>query len=365
MLKYFLKRTYQHQPGIKYYSRFDYIKRRYQSEVDKVILYHRNRIRAVNNSHLLVRLIKLLSPVSFNMDFFDYFKFVDKNSLYLTKQLGIVSDINTGVILENIFYKNNSYEVLLYGKRPFDIFDMEYKWENYYPIRVVYSSEREYDLHLLDGSKNKINTDLTILEINIPMLMLQYKQWGLMKERIGESTSPAIFLCQIVFPNILKTMIDMITWNRFISRDNGTYPLEQYRVKHPFHILDLTPGVDDILNNVHNDVSDVSQYLDKILMSIPTMYYPTMIDALHINDPFPTKQSEWVIWLARLKTMKGILNLLKVRGINRNKDILNSLPFEIRRLKNGSTNLFRLIPYELSEICKMDIEIIGDILGVR
>lgn len=365
MLNYFLQQTYQHQPGIKYYSRFDYIKKRYKEEITKIIEYHGNRVRAVNNSHLLVRLIKLLSPFKFNMDFFDYFKYVDSNAKYYTKQLGIVSNINNGLVLENIFYKNNSYEVLLYSNRTFDIFDMEYNWDNYFPIRVIYTSEREYDFHLLDGSKMKLEPDLTVLEINIPMLMLQYKQWALEKDREGNSTSPAIFLCQVVFPSILVTMIDMITWNRFIYRNDGIQSIEQYRVKHPFHILDLTPGIDDILDNVHNDVSNVSQYLDKVLMSIPTIYYKDMTKTLFIANPFPTKQSEWVVWLARLRTIRGILNLLGEKGIARNRSIVNSLPFEIRRLKNNSTNLFRIIPYDLKDICREDIEYIGSILGVR
>lgn len=365
VLRYFLKQSYQHQPGIKYYSRFDYIKSRYKAEINKITSYHNDRIRAVNNSHLLVRLIKLLSPYKFDMDFFDYFKYVDTNGPYYTKQLGIVSNINNGTVLENIFYKSNSYEVLFYSQRTFDIFDMEYNWQNYYPIRVLQTSEREYDFHLLDGSKHKLEPDVTVLEINVPMLMLQYKQWGLEKYKLGESTSPAIFLCQIVFPNILVTMVDMITWNRLIFRDGGIRNIKQYRVKHPFHILDLTPGVDSILDNVHNDITNVSQYLDKILMSIPTMYYKDMTKTLYIANPFPTKQSEWVIWLARLKTIIGLLHLFQEKGRIRNRDLISSLPFEIRRLKNNATNLFSVLPMELRESCREDIEIISSIVGVR
>ena len=92
-----------------------------------------------------------------------------------------------------------------------------------------------------------------------------------------------------------------------------------------------------------------------------------MLQGLKLRRPYYNKQSEWAIWVARLRDMAFLIDILGVRGRQRNLQELKRFPVEIKMVEQGSTNLFdRLAMHpNLLEKTKGYIEEIKNVVGRR
>lgn len=365
MLATFVHKYDETKYPIKIYSKFDWIKRRYTEQMFKIIDYYHNRDRVINNKNILSRIITNLSPNIYE-DVSDYFIHIDKPSTYISKQYGLVSNINNGMVFNNVFYTGKSKEIINYVDISHNIFEFENKWEYYSPIRIVYTDETGYDFHLLDRSKEKKEESLTVYELDIKGMLLMYREWCKMRLVKGFSTNPNAFVAMYVIPNALQTMIDYITWNRFIEiYYTGSAP--EFDNPHPFHVLDFSNGIDWILGKIIKDVDNTGVYINQLLKFIPTIVYKDMLQGLKLRRPYYNKQSEWAIWVARLRDMAFLIDILGTRGRQRNLQELKRFPVEIKMVEQGSTNLFdRLAMHpNLLEKTKGYIEEIKNVVGRR
>ncbi len=363
MINLFLKKNNIITVPIKKYSKFDYIKDRYTEELKKIKEYYRNKDNAVSNAHILSRIINMLSP-NIELDIVEYFKIVDTNAIYIARQFNLVSNINNGEIFNNIFYNGKSYEIINYVETEIDIFDIEDNWIEYSPIKVTYTEETDLDFHILNGNKTKDGVSLTILELDITLLLLMYKQWALSRIREDKSTNMNVFVATIVLPNALDNMLDLTILNRLIYIYKYG-DCKQFRIKHPFSVLDFSKGIDNILEDVIKDINNSNITIEQLLNTIPTIVNNNMLETLIINRPYYTKQSEWVIWLSRIEYIAFILEVLGNQGIKRNRDLLNRLPSLIRQLENRSTNIYSKLKDELLLDFEYNIEKIKNTLGSR
>ncbi len=102
MFKHFIKQNdpFKTEYPVKLYTKFEYIKRRYFGELIRIKEYYRNRVRVVNNSHILSRMVDLLAPSS-SLDIVDYVKQVSYNARSISRRFDVVSNVNIGKVLSN------------------------------------------------------------------------------------------------------------------------------------------------------------------------------------------------------------------------------------------------------------------------
>lgn len=366
MFKLFINRRYEYNYPVKEYSRFDYIKRRYNSELEKIKEYYRGKDFAVNNNHLLNRLITIASP-SVNLYILDYLSTVEVNARFMSKQFDIVSNIHNGAILDNIFFGTNSKEILLYRDSVIDINTIEENWRSLEAVRVVYTEETDLDFYLPFNRKNYIVPTLHIMTIDVPLLLVQYKLWSLERMDLAKSTNPNVFIAQIVLPNMMNNMLDLAIWNRYIKISKNE-KINPFRVNHPFAVLDYSEMIDGVLKDVVRDTKEVNIPIEQILLTVKPIYKDNMLDVLFIGHKYFTKQAEWVLWLARLPVITDIIELLNEQGIKRNLTLINLLPTTIKEMKNNSilNNKFNgKNEFILLDDFKMDLNIIKNRIGVR
>ena len=367
MLDIFLtKSPLLHYP-LKKWPKWDYVKRVLLRELDRITEYYQGRSKHVNNNHILSRLVKFLTPDT-NLPVSDFFRIVDDTGSNVVRQFDFVTNSWKGKVLNNIFYKDEKV-IFLYSSDDFNIFEVANKWKSLSPIRLIYTNEQIIDYYQFDNTKQNTYTTINVLEVNVSLMLVMYKYWA--KERIKneESTNANFFIAQIILPNMAKTSIDIILFNRFhnLYYNNiiTTSSEEMYMTRHPFHVIDLHRIIDSIYKDVIDKVKYNSIPIEQLLLTIPTIYQSNMIDVLFINLPYATRQSEWVIWVSRIKYISFILDILGDKGITRNKPMLNSLPSYIRMLKNRSTDIESQLPQEMLNDIEYHIEKISNILGRR
>lgn len=363
MLNFFLTKNHPIQYAIKKYSRFDYIKRRYEYELNKILNYYHNRDRAVEGRNIFSRMIHLLSP-NIDTDIGDFFSYADREGPYIAKQFHLVSNMNKGRVYENLFYHRNNYVIINHVNSGYNLFNIKENWINLCPLRITYSNITDLDFYLLDNTKALNYKTVMVCELDIILMLLQYYFWC--KERLHEdfSTNSNVFVYKVLLPNAMKTGIDICIFNRFMNLFYN-YDMNNFELKHPFHVIDFRNYVDEILKLIIKDIDKGNYAIEQVLHMLPTIVNENMIDALYINNPWFNRQSEWTIWVARIKYIDFLIDLIGKRGVSRNKHLLNRLPSRIRELENRSTHYEHMLPNELLTDMNYHIENIKEKIGRR
>lgn len=364
MIRIFTKDDNTNYPVHKF-PEIIYIKRRVKGELVRIQNYYHNRESTVNNQHILARLIDLIYP-SINEDPFTVFKQVIAVKDYISRQLGLSSTITFGKIHNNILYKQNSKELFISVDNKIDPFDFKHNWMNYSPCRIIYNDDNTLDFYNFDGRKAKYMEGLTIVEIDIPILILMYNFWSLERLKKSLSIDSTIFVRNIVLPKLTGSQLDIAIWNRYsniflnrLGNDGNNY------YTHPLVTLNFKNNLDNILYKIKDRMVNINMRLPNILLHIPTIYSDNMLDALKINIGYLTKQSEWCLWLSRLLYISDMLDMIPDVAKSNNSRYLNSLPYEIRSIENGSTPLLNMIDGDTKIKIELVMEKIKDKIGKR
>jgi len=364
LFKLFTNNNDTTQFPIKHYSRFDLIKRRYLEELDTIKTYYRNKDRAVDNRHILNRIITLLAPNVY-LDNYEYYKIVTASSELLSKQFDIVSNLHSGKIHDNLFFGNNSKEILLYTDSGLDPYDIEDNWIDIPAVRVIYTEDTDLSMNIPFNNNDYIVPVLHVMTIDINLMLLQYKYWAIQRIDNDMGINPNVFISQIVLPNMLDNMLDLAIYNRFNSLLQG-FKIESNKFNHPFHVLDYSKGIDNILKKVIKDVKNTNIDIIQLYKTIPTIVNDNMYQALQIRKDYFTKQSEWVLFVSRIPTIYYTLLVLGEKGIKRNKDKLTRLPAKIKQIERSKT-LESKLQHEvvIDTELQMQLDYIESIVGKR
>lgn len=362
MLDIFLKNKSDIAYPIKSYPQFEYIKRKYKEELSKTINYYRYRDKAVRNNHMFTRLINanMANP---DLSTVQFYKYIYASAKYIAKQFNIVDNINAGRVMDSVVYGRNSKEVFLYVESDIDFDDISVNWQRYAPVKIIYSNQNDINLLLPEQTVDFEIPTLTIMTLDPVLMCMQYREWMKMRQEIDATTNINIFVYQIVLPNMLKNLIDINIYNRFSNIVNGRTN-SKHTNPHPFIFVDYTERTDRVLEEFYKDYRLKGHPIEKLYDTIPTIYNESMLDALHIEHRYFTRQSEWVLWLSRAKMVADMLKFIGEDGIFRNRDVLNKLPYMIRQFR-----LSRTIEGQLTDFLQKDfdnnIAYIEKIIGKR
>ena len=352
MFDIFLKKVMNINYPINIYSSFSYIKTKYKEQLAILRKYYSNKEYSVDNTNIISRLILTLTP-DVNMNIYDYLTQVSASAIFISKQFNIVSNINKGAVLNNIFFDKSSREVFLYTEDMVDVDYVANNWRDIVTLKVIYCEENDFNFrlpyfqyHNSDSSYDK----LYVMTIDIINMMLQYRYWCLDRVANNLSTEPTYFVAKILIPNMLGNMLDISIYNRVI---NINYKIKNTRFKnyHPFAITEYSVRIDKVLTKLVHDYKNTPAPLGQFLMSIPTIYNDNMVKALYIDHRYYTVQSEWVLWLSRLGVIVDSLELLGKRGLGRNTDILSGVLFKVKQFTRSTTidNMLNSSPVISSE----------------
>lgn len=365
MLNVFLKNPSDIHYSIKKYGNVDYIKRRYKSEINRVVKYYREREAVVNNNHFLTKLIKaIISNIDINIDQLDYLLHIRSSAIYICKQFGITSNLDFGKLHKSIFYGKNSYELFLYIENDIDYLDLVNYPYSYSAVKLVYNEDSDLDFYIPYGNKDFDIPSLSVYEIDAIGLCMQYRYWAKERLNINMAIDVNSFIRMVVLPNMLPNMFDFSIINRFFNISNNI-PNKPVINRHPFHIISLATPLDKLLTDIYFDLHNQSINVEQFLQSIPCIYHKDALEILHLRTSYFNAQSSWVIFLSRIFIIRDIINVLDHRGIQQNLHYTNQLPILFKSLENRSTrlDLYNIPGLELD--LKETIEEIKEKIGRR
>ena len=335
MLDLFIYKNNDINYPVQRYDKFDYLKKKYRENLRTAKEYYYNKEDAVDNRHLLNKLINDLSPSIEEYDVIDYIRLVSASAELLSRQFDIVSNISFGKILSNVFYGKNSREILLYTSTEIDISTIEENWKELTSVRVIYHEDTDMNIPR-PLPINYVPGSLIVMEIDVVLLMLQYRGWYLDRLAMDQSVNINVFISQIVMTNMMDNILDIALVNRYNYIARGVQPYEDINL-HPFLVIDYTDKLDDCLKTIIRDNRNKSITIEQLLNGLPAIVEDTIWDVLFIRHRYYTMQSKWVLWLVRISYMDMILFVIGVKGIRRNKGVLNRLPVLLKRLERDST----------------------------
>jgi len=346
---------------IKTYFKWNVLKKMYIGELAKVVEYYRDRNAAIENSNILVRLLKSLIG-DIHSDVLEYMTYSEGDIKYLVKQFHFVSNISDGKTLKNVIFEGQSSEIFLSIEESPDPITMADTWEDYQSIRVIDTDIDDVYYPVPFRYEKPYGT--SIFEINIMGMLLQYYYWANQRESIDRDTSPNVFLSNIVFPNITYSLVDYAIWNRFKAIALGN-AIEYEPRKHPVYLIDYTKGIDKVLMDVIKNSSNSSIYVTELLKTIPTIVNDNMYETLRLHKSYYNKQSKWVLWVSRIDDIVTIHKTIGKRGYKINRGLYNIIPYDLKLMERGeSTYDDKVGPILLSEIYG-NIEYLHDKLGKR
>lgn len=320
---------------------FELVRRIYCREIQSVISYYHSRVYAVKSNHLLCRLLLSAGvPLSYELE--RYMEAAYTRSPYVAKYFKFTSEIEYGRFHSGIFYGPDSQEILLYRETYFDMHEGLKNWRSLSPIQVHLHPESNINLHLLDGRERSTANGLSVVSVDIPMLMLQYR--GFIEDQIirrynsngqHQALGESHFVHMYVLPGMLKSHAEIALLNRLMNLHNGA-PMSASLVGLPFPIVDYHGRIDAVFKDVLKQLRDKNTSYATYLKNIPAFYEEDMQSVLLMPDVAPTRQVTWAMFLSRLDIMKFLVDIGGARGATYNLNLLHRLKIDIKRMKQDS-----------------------------
>lgn len=269
------------------YQGMPYVRDQIRRNVDRAKQYYRDNYFRVPSNHVLCKIIQSIT-VDMDLPLDEYMSVVDNQADRMYTLHEITSTTMTSRPTRNQFYGNNSVEILIADHR--DV-DLTVDWRDLVPVTVV-SHFRSDLVPVRPGMPFNSNEEgLSVLQINVVALMVQYRGWYHSLE--SEGKTPAQFVGQYPLVNLLESTTDVAVFNRhynhLLGRKNGVPSTGV-----PFMTLNNERHLDRICEIVGRKIMTTIMSPDAILMNIPVIYaesayhLQTLDQYIHTNQIIPS-----------------------------------------------------------------------------
>lgn len=316
------------------------------NEVYRLTAYYHSRVYAVKNDHLLCRLINLcMAPMDYSPD-----RFVDvvaTRAPYIARNLGLTDSINIGKFHKGVFY--GDVQELIFDT--YDTFDLTWaaaNWEKLTPITVLSHPVSDYGLTPLTGKKRSTATGFAAIQINIPMLVFQYRCFLNRVVAILDDTQKASFgvqhfVHQYPITGMLNSHTDLVGFNRMKNLFFGL-PNSRPISLNPIAVTDMSRKVDDVMEEVLRKLINANMPYDGMLNNIPSIFQADMQEALLMPRMSMTRQVWWALFYTRLQDMAFLVDVGGTNGRKMNQQFLNDFKVASQRFASDGALRVNLPP---------------------
>lgn len=327
------------------FPQFDLVKRNLNSNLTKIITYYRNFPGQITNQQILVRILESIT-VGFGTDPRVYRDTVASTAMNTSMSFKLTSSLYKGQVFESgLFLKQNSNEIIIATDTTFDVSDIDNTWRDLQPVRYLHHELTDITMPLLYGKSSRYNgeirdLDFSVIEINIPMLSLQYQCWrkATVGQRDGEHQSIAQFVKSFPILNAIHSFTDYAIFNR-LKAITYDIAIPKSVNTHPFPLLDVSSKLDGVLQNVATQLLSRKLNIKNILQAVPMFSQPSLWETLHIPTTAHTRQIEWALNIARMSAIAWILTLREATHNTGDGAIINYMNYSLRNIK--SDNILR------------------------
>lgn len=332
MIELFLNLS-ERSVGTMHVGQWNYILKGLQRNVQKVQQYYRTNNPTVRSDHFLIRLLESL-PVPRSMALEQYYGAVDRVALTHAQALGMTSPLSRGKLFRGTFYGANTPEYLLAVDDYFDFVEADRDWQNVVAVKPLMHAKSDLKLLLANGQPYSAETGLTVIQVNIPMLAVQWRAF-VNAEKLRTTNNPrtiAMFLATYVIPNMLPAHLDLAIFNRLYNDATAadTDSNEPYRA-HPFGLPKYDFMVDDALETVLENIQRSPLDFQTVLKTMPAVFQDSQWQVLKMPDVVPTMQVDWLLVYSRLKAVDLLFKLCGTDLLAKNQVRVNQILKALRR----------------------------------
>lgn len=310
---------------------FSDVVKKTRMDIETIRQYYRRSSNVVKNTHLLVRLINAMRvPLHYGRE--QYYEVAFQRSKYIVSTFQLFNSEKKG-IWQNGHFQYKMRELLISHSDEVRPIHLENNWQNLEPVRYLHTPVSNMNYLLPDGQANGSEEGFSVILIDIPMLMMQWRSFYL-REKLrageqGEMRGVTAFIAQYVLPNMLMSQTDHAIQNRLFNLFEGAPMGAAYR-KHPFGISDYTTRLDRGLQEVIARYASLDMEYETVLKQLPFVYN----HAWTMPDMAETRQVWWVLFLTRLRIMKFLWEIGGEAMRRRNRGHIAKLAIDAKLLGN-------------------------------
>lgn len=240
-----------------------YVMQRYDEALIRLQYYYRRAVHSVANEHIVTQILRHAGVAYANDDAL-YYNSVRRQVNNIATSLKINTATQApGALPRNSFYGAGVTEFLVAVDTPLPT-GLSFKkyWWRAQPLRVRYHPYSDLSFNIPDGEDTQDVRGYAIIEINVPLLMLQFTHWKLWVQSRYE-TPPSIqqFVMQYPVLNMAESHYEVCWFNR-LANSLDSVP----NVKQKKHYGLALP---DISNVVANDQEVVIERLQRGNYNVP------------------------------------------------------------------------------------------------
>lgn len=340
------------QQGGLVFPEFRRVKEGLRRSIVEVQKYRLDNPMSLTATHPLIRLLLSLNvPLSLPPDV--YCDRVAEVTYALARNLQFTSSVSRGKLhTPSMFYGDNVSDIVLVHDEAFDLYEIESRWKDLHPIRVLYHPQTDLRLHVPDGKVASSESGMAVISINLPMLAVQYRMWRQWERGVVAQESPRtvmMFLQAHPLPNMLASHLDCAIFNRLFALYFGM-EMPEVRTRHPFYLIDWRKEVDAVLLKYLDAAAARRMDFNAMVDTMPTAGYDTRYETLRWPEMPFTYQVTWALVIARLATVMFLVRFGADNTIARNRQELNQLNRFIVRLRQMKALEPNLPPAELAVV---------------
>jgi hypothetical protein len=333
--------------GKFHFAEFNYIKRTMTQNAEKVVKYYRSFPGQIYSDNFLIRLLQSMT-IGYGMSPERFVSQASDAAMHLSMALRMTSAIYKGQLWNNgVFLHPDSNEIIIATDTKFDISDIETNWQDLQPVKYLHHELTDITFPLLFGKKSRYSGEVpdlgfTVIEVNVPMLALQYQQWrkATANQKEGEHQSIGQFVKSYPIVNAIHSFTDYAIFNRLKCKTYET-PIPKSINPHPFPIMDMAPRVDACMGKVVEFLTKKRLNFKNMMETVPMLSQDSLWDVLHVPKVPQTRQIEWALDIARLSAIAWLLTIRESTNSTMDGQIINYMNLSLRSIK--SDNTFRTV----------------------
>lgn len=337
-------------PGTQSVAGWNYVKHSLQTNLDKVISYYQLNATAVDASHILNRIIITLA---FGNHYEPrlYESLLSRSVTQYSGTLGLTSSVSKGLIHSGEFYGRNSKEIIIaHSSQDYNLNEVCKNWQDVCAVEVLHHPYTDLGLDIPDGRKDSVESGLSIIAINFPLLGLQYKMFKENEDRIARETGkPKRTLQQFircyVLTNMLKSHLDYVIFNRLYA-EHKEIPINKSRGSHPFGLIDVNGHLTEVQKLQLKMISNTSYRFSDILKTIGGVTKNDLLEVSELPKMALTRQVLWGLIPSRLKMLSFVTTVSGPMGRALNSAEINRIQLTLREM-NTSRVMRSALPLDL------------------
>lgn len=336
---------------------YDRFKRTSIHNMDRMKEHMLSRAYTVFSNHVLMKLIKTISPPSTLDDnkMRSYYDELRNNYYKYSSSIGFSSPTYTGAVNKSQFYSDNVSEIIIGTSSRYDEIK-SIPWTELEPIKVHRHPYTTTYYGILDKRQEIPGKGVAVISIDIPTLVYQYIKWSMQQIALEQTGVLGVFMTQYPLRNMLKSHNDIAIVNRLMANYSG---VKKYTpaMKQAFWLNDDMMVLDPLLSRIVPELKRTPRFLAEMLMQIPTVY-KTGYDAVRLPIDISVRQTDWGWLIARMRVVSWLLAASVSFKKEKEGDVFNQIQHTMQKVKGDRILDLSNVPRIVTDTVKSDVALI-------